>query len=181
MDRPLDFRELLEEFAREGVEHLIVGGYAFYARPRATKDLDILLRAGPGNLEPGGGRARSFRRSKQRRLCHAIDGRCRDRPSRANRDDLIAVNPRSIVEVLSDSTEDRDRGEKLEHFNQIPWLRECLLVSHRTRQIDLRAATATVHGPIEQPPPGDTVDLHSIRGSLRVDEIHRRGLGSTGP
>jgi hypothetical protein len=53
MDLPLDFRELLEEFAREGVEHLIVGGYAvaFHARPRATKDLDLLLRSNPGNLE----------------------------------------------------------------------------------------------------------------------------------
>jgi hypothetical protein len=53
MNLPLDFRELLEEFASEGVEHLIVGGYAvaFHARPRATKDLDILLRASPGNLE----------------------------------------------------------------------------------------------------------------------------------
>ncbi len=53
MDLPLDFRELLEEFAREGVEHLIVGGYAvsFHARPRATKDLDLLLRSTPENLE----------------------------------------------------------------------------------------------------------------------------------
>ena len=53
MDLPLDFRELLEEFAREKVEHLIVGGYAvaFHARPRATKDLDLLLRATSENLE----------------------------------------------------------------------------------------------------------------------------------
>src|SRR5256885_11123991 len=53
MDLPLDFRELLEEFAREAVEHLIVGGYAvaFHARPRATKDLDILLRGSPENLQ----------------------------------------------------------------------------------------------------------------------------------
>jgi hypothetical protein len=53
MDLPLDFRELLEEFAREGVEYLIVGGYAvaFHARPRATKDLDILLGAAAGNLD----------------------------------------------------------------------------------------------------------------------------------
>ena len=45
MDLPLDFRELLEEFAREGVEYLIVGGYAvaFHARPRATKDLDSFM------------------------------------------------------------------------------------------------------------------------------------------
>jgi hypothetical protein len=53
MDLPLDFRELLEEFAREGVDHLIIGGYAvaFHARPRATKDLDLLLRGSSGNLE----------------------------------------------------------------------------------------------------------------------------------
>lgn len=53
MELPLDFRELLEEFARAGVDHLIVGGYAvaFHARPRATKDLDILLGSTPGNLE----------------------------------------------------------------------------------------------------------------------------------
>jgi hypothetical protein len=53
MELPLDFRELLEEFAREGVEYLIVGGYAvaFHARPRATKDLDILLGSTPGNLD----------------------------------------------------------------------------------------------------------------------------------
>jgi hypothetical protein len=53
MDLPLDFRELLEEFARERVEHLIVGGYAFafHARPRATKDLDLLLRGDAENLD----------------------------------------------------------------------------------------------------------------------------------
>jgi hypothetical protein len=53
MELPVDFRELLEEFAREKVEHLIVGGYAlaFHARPRATKDLDLLLRGNAGNLE----------------------------------------------------------------------------------------------------------------------------------
>jgi len=28
MKLPNDFRELLEEFAREGVEHVVIGGYA---------------------------------------------------------------------------------------------------------------------------------------------------------
>lgn len=53
MKLPPDFRELLEEFAREGVEHAIVGGYAFafHVQPRATKDLDLLLEASPQNLE----------------------------------------------------------------------------------------------------------------------------------
>jgi hypothetical protein len=51
MKLPLDFKELLEEFAREGVEHVVIGGYAFafHAEPRATKDLDILLEGSDDN------------------------------------------------------------------------------------------------------------------------------------
>lgn len=52
MDLPLDFRDLLEELARAGVEYAIVGGYAvaFHGRPRATKDIDIVLRGDAENL-----------------------------------------------------------------------------------------------------------------------------------
>lgn len=52
MKLPPDFRDLLAEFAREGVEHVIVGGYAFgfHAQPRATKDLDLLLDGTRENL-----------------------------------------------------------------------------------------------------------------------------------
>jgi hypothetical protein len=53
MNLPPDFRELLEEFAREGVEHAVIGGYAFsfHAEPRVTKDLDLLVEGSPANLE----------------------------------------------------------------------------------------------------------------------------------
>jgi len=53
MDLPPDFRDLLEAFARESVEFVVVGGYAvaFHARPRATKDIDILLAGDPENLD----------------------------------------------------------------------------------------------------------------------------------
>ncbi len=46
-----DFKELLSEFNAHRVKYLIVGGYAvsFHAQPRATKDLDILVRADPAN------------------------------------------------------------------------------------------------------------------------------------
>lgn len=52
MDLPADFRDLLEAFAREGVEAVLVGGYAvaFHARPRATKDIDLVLRGDAANL-----------------------------------------------------------------------------------------------------------------------------------
>jgi predicted nucleotidyltransferase len=51
MNLPHDFRELLEEFAREGVEYIVIGGYAFafHAEPRATKDLDLLLEGSDEN------------------------------------------------------------------------------------------------------------------------------------
>lgn len=53
MDLPLDFKDLLEELARSGVEFLLVGGYAvaFHGRPRATKDIDVFLEGSAANLE----------------------------------------------------------------------------------------------------------------------------------
>ena len=53
MDLPPDFRDLLEAFAREGVEAVLVGGYAvaFHAQPRATEDIDLVLAGDAANLE----------------------------------------------------------------------------------------------------------------------------------
>ncbi len=54
MKLPSDFRDLLEEFARERVEHVILGGYAFgfHVQPRATKDLDLLIEGSAENRAP---------------------------------------------------------------------------------------------------------------------------------
>ena len=48
-----DFRDLLEAFVASGVEFVLIGGYAviFHGRPRATKDLDILVGTEGENLE----------------------------------------------------------------------------------------------------------------------------------
>ncbi len=48
-----DFKELLSAFNAHSVKYLIVGGYAvsFHAQPRATKDLDIFIKADPTNAE----------------------------------------------------------------------------------------------------------------------------------
>lgn len=52
MDLPPDFRDLLVEFDRAAVEYVLVGGYAvaFHGRPRATKDIDFVLRGTNENL-----------------------------------------------------------------------------------------------------------------------------------
>ncbi|HLQ43214.1 MAG TPA: Uma2 family endonuclease, partial [Planctomycetaceae bacterium] len=39
------------------------------------------------------------------------------------------LNPTVLIEVLSDSTEEYDRGTKLKHYRKIPSLREYILVS----------------------------------------------------
>ena len=48
-----DFKELLAEFARDAVDVVLVGGYAvaFHGRPRATKDIDLVLEGSDANLE----------------------------------------------------------------------------------------------------------------------------------
>lgn len=48
-----DFRDLLEAFVASGVEFVLVGGYAviFHGRPRATKDMDLLVGIDDANRE----------------------------------------------------------------------------------------------------------------------------------
>lgn len=48
---PKDLKDLLRAFNEHGVKYLVVGGYAFgvYAEPRATKDLDLLVRSDEAN------------------------------------------------------------------------------------------------------------------------------------
>jgi len=52
MDLHPDFRDLLAEFVRCGVRFALIGGYAVghHAKPRATKDLDLLISAEGDNL-----------------------------------------------------------------------------------------------------------------------------------
>jgi hypothetical protein len=48
-----DFKDLLSVFHAHGVKYLVVGGYAvsFYAQPRATKDIDLFIKADPANAK----------------------------------------------------------------------------------------------------------------------------------
>jgi hypothetical protein len=53
MDLHPDFKDLLAEFARESVSYAVIGGYAvgLHAKPRATKDLDLLVSPSADNLQ----------------------------------------------------------------------------------------------------------------------------------
>jgi Uma2 family endonuclease len=87
-------------------------------------------------------------------------------------DENAVTNPRLIVEVLSKSTEDYDRGDKFEHYKRIPSLREYVLVSHRERQIEVWTRgdgddwTRTVCGE------GERAALSSIDAGLEVTSVY---------
>lgn len=53
IELPEDFRDLLIELADAGAEFVLVGGHAvaFHGHPRATKDMDVLIRSDSGNAE----------------------------------------------------------------------------------------------------------------------------------
>ncbi len=52
MDLHPDFKDLLAEFARFDVKYAVLGGYAvgYHGKPRATKDLDLLVSGSNDNL-----------------------------------------------------------------------------------------------------------------------------------
>lgn len=59
-------------------------------------------------------------------------------PTERDPDDQQAVtNPTVIIEVLSRSTEEYDRGDKFEHYKSLPSLRQYILVSHRDHSMEL--------------------------------------------
>ena len=53
IELPDDFRDLLIELADAGADFVLVGGHAvaFHGHPRATKDMDVLIRASTGNAD----------------------------------------------------------------------------------------------------------------------------------
>jgi len=62
MDLHPDFRDLLAEFVRARVSFVVLGGYAVghHAKPRATKDLDVLVSGAGDNLERVGRALEAF-------------------------------------------------------------------------------------------------------------------------
>lgn len=92
----------------------------------------------------------------------------------------ILTNPQVIFEVLSDSTENFDRGEKFEEYKSIDSFKEYVLVSqeqvlveHFIRQPD-GSWTATSYKA------DDALELSSLRCKLAVNDLYHKVFGPTG-
>jgi Uma2 family endonuclease len=86
------------------------------------------------------------------------------------------LNPTVLVEVLSPSTEDYDRGEKLGSYKQVPSLGEVLLVAHDRREIEIVRREPDGSWSRHVATAGDRVQIASLGCSLGVDEIYRDPL-----
>lgn len=82
-----------------------------------------------------------------------------------------------IVEVLSHSTADSDRGDKFAAYRRLRSLREYVLVSQHERRIDVyRREVPGWH--LEDFGPGERLELASIGVALSVDDVYTDALGA---
>jgi Uma2 family endonuclease len=84
-----------------------------------------------------------------------------------------AVNPSVLVEVTSDSSEDYDKGEKLESYRTIPSLQEYIIVSHRERRIVVHRRIPQGEWIARVAIGGGRVLVESLGAELVVDEVYR--------
>lgn len=93
-------------------------------------------------------------------------------PERDPQSPTHVTNPTLIVEVLSSSTEEYDRGDKREHYQQIPALRDYVLVAQDRRRIEVftRAVDGAWRHNVHVA--GGSVVLPSIDCRFEVDELY---------
>jgi Uma2 family endonuclease len=87
------------------------------------------------------------------------------------------TNPLVVVEVLSPSTEEYDRGDKFEAYKQIASLREVVFVAHDAARIDVWRRDDAGWA-LRSSGPEQRARLESVDCELAVDEIFRDPFAS---
>lgn len=83
------------------------------------------------------------------------------------------INPVVIVEVLSDSTETYDRGDKFAHYKRLASLRDYVLVSLHDARIEVYSRAEGRRWIYQDAGPGEQVPLTAVEGLLDVDRVYR--------
>jgi Uma2 family endonuclease len=81
------------------------------------------------------------------------------------------TNPTLLLEVTSRSTEDYDRGEKLNNYKQCPSLRAVIFVSHRHPQITVVSRNGAGWDAAEYRP-GEHVEVPALALQFSLDELY---------
>ena len=89
------------------------------------------------------------------------------------------LNPKVIVEVLSDSTERYDRGEKFAHYRRIDALQDYVLVSQTEPLIEHFSRQADGSWRYRALGPGEQLVLASIECTIAVNRIYLKVFPSS--
>jgi Uma2 family endonuclease len=103
-------------------------------------------------------------------VCGAVESQKVERNGRVIGEALL--NPSLIVEVLSDSMEEYDRGEKFAHYMTIQSLKEYVLVSQTSPKIEVFRRPERGHWVREKGRAGEAIRI--LGREIRVDDVYRR-------
>ncbi len=67
-----------------------------------------------------------------------------------NNDNFNVLNPSALIEVLSDSTKNYDRGDKFKLYRDIPSLKEYVLVDSENIGVEIFRLNAAQHWELEE-------------------------------
>jgi Uma2 family endonuclease len=98
---------------------------------------------------------------------------------RSAEDANSVTNPTVIVEVLSDSTEAFDRGDKFAYYRTLSSLREYVLVSQKQALIEVFAHDGEGRWVLTVAGPGERLELASIGCTLEVDAVYGDMFGES--
>lgn len=90
-----------------------------------------------------------------------------------NNDDWNILNPVILIEVLSPSTKNYDKGDKFTLYRQIPSLKEYILIDSESIHIEAFRLNERLHWELEEyNQVTDSVLLSSIQTSILISEIY---------
>lgn len=81
------------------------------------------------------------------------------------------LNPSVLVEVLSESNADYDRGAKLNHYRLRPSVKAILLIDSRTRRVDARTRLSPTEWHVEAVTEGE-VNVAGVDLRIPMDELY---------
>ena len=88
--------------------------------------------------------------------------------------DRVLANPCLIVEVLSPSTRNYDRGDKFDVYRSIPSVAEYVMIDSTKVEVILFRRQETGWVMLPYTSPEDVVKLESVRAELTLADIYRR-------
>lgn len=92
----------------------------------------------------------------------------------------VLTNPTLVVEVLSESTERFDRGEKFAGYRSVESVRQVVLVSQHERRIEVYTRAAAGRWILDETVASGTAVLESIGSEIPLDEIYLRVFDGAG-